>query len=141
MDIKKLFIGGIVGGILFFLLGWLIYGNLLLNFMHDNPGPAGNLDRTDKDMEFLYIAIGSLLQGFLIAYIFVKANVSSVGSGFITGGVVGLLMTAGIDCIMYGTSTILSKKMMAADVAAATVMAAVIGAIVGLVMNVGKKTS
>ncbi len=140
MDIKKLLIGGIVGGILYFGLGYLIYGNLLMGFMQKNAGVV-SVDRAQADLQFLYIAIGSVLQGFLIAYIFVRANVSSVGSGFVTAGVVGLLSSAGMDSIMYGTTLSMSKTMMAADVAAATVMTAVIGAILALVMNMGKKAA
>jgi len=139
MDFKKLFIGGIVGGILFFLLGWLIYGKLMAGFFMDHPGEVAIVERAQNDMQFLYISLGSLFQGFLLAFIFVKANVGTAVSGFITGGVVGGLSVAGIDCIMYGTSKMLSKMAMAGDIVAAAVMSAVIGAIVGLVMGMGKK--
>ncbi len=135
MDIKKLFIGGILGGILFFLLGWLIYGTLLMDFMKAHPGPSANINRAEADMDFLYLAIGNLLSGFLMAYIFVKANVNTLVNGFITAAVIGLLMSASYDCIMYATTTIASKKMMMADVIASTVMSGVVGAIVGMVMG------
>ena len=141
MDFKKLFIGGIVGGILYFLLGWLVYGKLMAGFFADHPGEVAMVQRAQNEMQFLYIALGSLLQGFLLAFIFVKANVRGAVSGFITGGVIGGLGAAGMDCIMYGTSKMVSKMAMAGDVVAAAVMAAVIGAIVGLVMGMGKKTS
>ncbi len=135
MDFKKLIVGGITGGILFFLLGWLIYGNLLMDFMKANPGTAGNINRADADMNFLYLVFGNLLSGFLMAYIFVRANVNSLANGFITAAVIGLLMSASYDCIMYATTTIASKRMMLADVLASTVMSAVIGAIVAMVMG------
>jgi hypothetical protein len=139
MDFKKLIVGGITGGILFFLLGWLIYGNLLADFMKAHPGTATGVDRTDMDM--LYLGIGNLLSGFLMAYIFVKANVVTLANGFITAAVVGLLLSASYDCIMYGTTFIASKKMIMADVIASTVMSAVVGAIVGLVMGKLGKTA
>jgi hypothetical protein len=139
MDIKKLLIGGIVGGILFFGLGWLIYGNLLMSFMQKHPGTATGVDRSMEDMRFLYLCLGNLLQGFLLAYIFIRANVKTAASGLITGGVLGALMAAGMDCIMYGTTNIISKTAMAADVAAFTVMCAVVGAVLGIVMNMGNK--
>ena len=133
MDFKKLITGAITGGILFFLLGWLIYGNLLAGFMKANPGKATGVDRTD--MDFMYLAIGNLLSGLLLAYIFAKAGVSSMVNGFVTGGVLGFLMSASYDCVMYGTTFIASKKMIMADVIAYTVMCAVVGAIVALVMG------
>ena len=70
MDIKKLIIGGITGGILYFLLGWLVYGNLLAEFMKAHPGTATGVDRAMADMNWMYLTIGNLLSGFLIAYIF-----------------------------------------------------------------------
>lgn len=133
MDIKKFVIGGITGGILFFLLGWLIYGNLLMDYMKDHHGTATGVDRAEPDM--MYLAIGNLLSGFLMAYILIKANITSLAGGLITGAVVGLLMSASYDCIMYGTTHIVSRKMMMADVLASTALAAIVGAVVGMVLG------
>lgn len=139
MDVKKLFIGGIVGGVAFFLLGWLIYGMLLMEFMTNHSGAAGNIGRAEEDMQWLYLIIGNLAQGFLIAYILLKGNVRSMAGGFVTGGIVGLLAAVAMDCIMYATTLVISKTAMAADVAAATVMTAVVGGIVGMVLGMGNK--
>lgn len=139
MDIKKLLIGGIVGGILFFLLGWLIYGMLLMDFMKTHVGAAGDVSRIE--MDYLYLIIGNLAMGFLLAYIFLKGNVSSMAGGLVTGGIIGALVSVGVDCTMYGTTNIISKTAMAADVAAMTVMCAIVGAVVGMVMGMGKKTT
>ena len=141
MDIKKLLMGGIVGGILYFGLGYLVYGNLLMNFMKDHPGTATGVDRAMEDFDFLYLAIGNLAMGFLLAYVFVKGNVNSLANGLITGGIVGLLMCVGIDSIMYGVTNIISKTAMAADIAAFTVISAIVGAVVGMIMGMGKKAA
>lgn len=141
MDIKKLLIGGIVGGILFFGLGYLIYGNLLMGFMQKHPGTATGVDRVMEDIQFLYLVIGNLAMGFLLTYVFVKSNVSSLAGGLFTGGIIGALVSVGIDCMMYGTTNVISKTAMAADVAATTVMYAIVGAVIGMLMGMGKKTS
>ena len=133
MDIKKLFIGGIVGGVVFFLLGWVVYGILLKDFFHHNPGYMGVIER--KEPSFLYLVAGQVFYGFLFAYILLKANVSSVGSGLVTGAVVGLLMAASIDFTMYGTTWIMSKKAILGDVAAATIMSAIAGAAIAAVVR------
>lgn len=138
MDIKKWVIGGITGGVLFFLLGWVIYGMLLKSFMEGHPGAAGNVFR---EPDFLYLAIGNLAMGFAIAYILLKGNVTSMAGGFVTAGIVGLLIGIGFDSMMYATSTVISKTMMAADVAASTAMTAIVGAVVAMVMGMGKKTA
>ena len=141
MDIKKLFMGGIVAGVLFFLLGWLVYGKLLATFFAAHTGAAGNLMRADNDIQFLYLGLGNLAMGFALAFIFVKANISSLASGLVTGGVIGLLFSVGMNSIMYGTSTITSKMAMAGDVATVTVMWALTGAILGAMMGMGKKAA
>lgn len=137
MDLKKLFMGGIVGGILYFVLGWLIYGMLLKDFMANHTGAAGNVMKPEPDM--LYLAVGNLVLGLLMAYIFVKSNVNSLASGLVTGGIIGLLMAVGYDCTIYATSTIMSKTAMAADVAVSAVMSAIVGAVVGMIIGMGRK--
>ena len=141
MDIKKLLIGGIVGGILFFGLGYLIYGNLLAGFMQKHPGTATGVDRAMDDFQFLYLGLGNLAFGFMLAYVFVKSNVSSLAGGLVTGGVIGALVSVAYDCTMYGTTNIISKTGMATDVAATTVMCAIVGAVVGMIMGMGKKAA
>lgn len=141
MDIKKLLIGGIIAGALYFGLSYAVYGKLIMSFMQAHPGVATGVDRSMDDLQFLYIAGGNLLAGFLLSYIFVRVQVSSLVSGFITGGVIGFLGVASFDCIMYGTSLVISKTGMAADVAAYTAITAVIGAILGMVMGMGKKAA
>jgi hypothetical protein len=131
MNTKKLFIGGIVGGIVYFLLGWLIYGKLLMSYFMEHHGLATDADRAQPI--FRYLAIGNLLMGFLLSYIFVKGKVSSLGGGFVTGGIVGLLMGSSTDAIVYATSTVMSKSGILADVIAFTVMSAIVGAIIGAV--------
>jgi hypothetical protein len=139
MQIKKLLMGGIAGGIVFFLLGWLIYGKLLMGFMNDHPGLAGNLSRPEPD--FMYLIIGNLAMGFLFAYIFVRSGVTSPAGGLVTGGIVGLLMGVSVDCMTYALTTITSKTAMAADVVGLTVMSAISGAVIAAVIGMGTKNS
>ena len=141
MDIKKLLIGGIIGGILYFLLGWLTYGMLLTDFMKNHPGTATGVDRAMDDFQYLYLVIANLAMGFLLAYVFVKSSIGSMASGLVTGGVIGLLVCVGFDSVIYATTNIVSKTAIAADVAAFTIMSAIVGAAVGMVMGMGKKAA
>jgi hypothetical protein len=140
MDFKKLFIGTIVAAIVYFLLGYLFYAKLFMDFFHKNSaGPLTGVDR--ETMIVWIIALGNIAHGLLLSYIFLKANVSSFASGLVTGGLIGLLMSAGIDLIMYGTTNLSNKNAVMADVAIVTVMSAVAGAIVGMIMGMGKKAA
>ena len=137
MNIKKLATATIIAGVLFFLLGWLVYGNLLDHYMRHHLGRVGNVYRPSPVM--LYIAIGSLLQGATFAYIFVRANVKSLSDGLITGIIIGFLMAAFTDSFIYGSTYITCKKAILADVIAATIIAALIGAVLGTVLGSDKK--
>lgn len=128
MDIKKLITGGIAGGVVFFFLGWLVYGSLLEDFMRQNPGKIGLIGRTEP--EFLYLIAGQLLYGLLLTYIFLKGNVNSIVSGLMTGAVIGFIMGAAIDFTMYGTTIVLSKKGLLAELGAGTVISALAGAVI-----------
>jgi hypothetical protein len=70
-----------------------------------------------------------------MAYVFIKANVNTLMGGLIMATIMGLLMAVSFDCMMYGTTNLLSKKAIMADVLAATAMFAVTGAVVGLVLG------
>ncbi len=139
MDIKKLLLGGIVAGILFYFLDWLAFDKLFATFFANHPGTVTGLDRTDTML--VYAAAGNLLHGFAISFVFVKSNVRSVTSGLITGGILGFLIVGGIDLWMYGMTNIFSKTSVVADVAIVTCIWAIISAVVGGLMGMGKKTA
>jgi len=138
MNSQKFIVGGIVGGILYFLLGWVIYGMLLKDFMSSNV--ASGTMRADSDMIWWALIVGNLAMGFLLAYVIGKGTVSA-SSGAGVGFVLGLLVCLGYDLISYATSTTInSLKVVAADVAATAVMSAIVGGIVGWVMGMSKRT-
>jgi hypothetical protein len=112
---------------------------LLMDFMNNHPGVAGNIGKAEPD--FLYLVIGNLVMGLLFAYVFIKANISSLGSGLVNGGIIGALMSVGYNCIWYATTTVTSKMAMAADVGGSTVMFAITGAVIGMVLGMGKKAA
>jgi uncharacterized membrane protein len=141
MNTKKFLIGGIVGGIVYFFLGWLFYGNLLAQYFHDNAGSATGVEKAMDHFEWWALILGNLISGFLLAYVFSKSGVATLSSGLVTGGILGLLMSASYDLIMYATTNISSKHAMCADIATFTVMSAIAGAIVGAVMGMGNKTA
>lgn len=135
MNSQKFVVGGIVGGILYFLLGYVFYGLMLKSFF-DSNGMAVNMD----NMVWWAMIVGNVAGGFLLAYIFSKGGVSTASGGAGTGFVVGLLMSLSFDLVMYGIGKGMSLKGIAADVATAAVMTAIIGAVVGWVLGMSKKT-
>ena len=141
MKTKNFFLGGITGGVVYFLLGYLVYGVLLKQYFIDHPGTVTGIDRTMEQFQWWALALGNLLLGFLLAYVFSKAGVSSMSSGLITGAVIGLLMHSSYDLILYATTNGISKHAILAGVGGFTVMSAITGAVVGAIMGMGYKTT
>jgi len=141
MNTKNFLIGGIVGGVLYFLLGYLFYGVLLNDFFHDHPGAATNVERTMEQFEWWALIAGNVLFGFLLSYIFAKAGVSTLSNGLVTGGIIGFLMCTSVSLTMYGHTNVMSKQGMAADIATFTVMSAIVGAVIGAVNGMLNRTA
>ena len=134
MNLQKTIVGGIVAGILYFLLGYVFYGLLLKDFFATN-GMAVDMDA----MVWWALIVGNLAGGLLLAYILGKAGASTAAAGAGIGFVVGLLMSLSWDLIMYATGHGMSTTGIAADVAVSAVMSAIVGAVVAAVMGMGKK--
>lgn len=133
---KNYLLAGILGGIVYFFLGWVIYGMLLMNYMEENAGLALGVNRVD--MLFWSIGLGSLLYGFFLSYIFsCVGQVKTAGSGAKTGAWLGFLVAGAIDFTMYGTTNISTLNAVAVDILAATVMATITGAVVAWVLGAG----
>ena len=137
MNSSRFILAGIVAGVVFFLLGWVIYGMLLANYMTDNT-LAGSM-RAENEMIWWALILGNLASGFLLAYILGKAGASTIGSGAGIGLVVGLLMSLSFDLTMYGTSRIITNaQFIGVDVIASAVISAIAGGVVGWVYGMKK---
>jgi len=134
MNMKKLLAGGVVGGITFFLLGWAIYGMALKGYMEAHQVPGVMKSEAEMMGNMLFMVLSNLCWGFMMAYVFVIANVNSIMDGAKTGLIVGLLTALAMDLGMYAMSNWfdgLSTAMV--DVAATAVMTALGGAVIGFV--------
>jgi hypothetical protein len=138
MNTNKFLIGGIIGGIAYFLLGWLIYGMLLMESM---KSPIAGVDRAPEEMVLWALILGNLLTGFLLSYIFSKSGVASIAAGITTGAVTGLLMSSSYDFVMYGVTNLFGTgfKLLLMDVAVFTVISGIVGAVIGWYNGMGKK--
>ena len=97
----KMLIGGVLGGIVYFLLGWLVYGIIFADSMG-----AGACMRAHDAVLLLWIFIGNVFIGLMLSYVFSRmATVTTFGSGAMAGAIIGLLSAIGIDSLMYGTTT------------------------------------
>lgn len=139
MDSKKLFFGGIIGGIANFFLGWLVWGILLMDYLMKHSTHIPGVFRTEQEMVWWAMIVANLASGFLIAYILMKAKVGTFSGGMVTGAVIGLLTAVAFDCMMYAQMHVIGRAVMAVDAAASTIVTAIIGGIVAWYLGRGEK--
>ncbi len=136
MDTKKFITGTLVGGIAYFILGYLFYGLLLEGFFEANAGSAADAGRQPEDIVWWALILGNFAFAALITYIFVKwAHISTFKGGLKAGAVIGLLMALSMDLIMYATNNLMSLTGVVVDVIVATLLSAIIGGVIGAVLH------
>lgn len=133
MDTKKLLMGTVVGGITYFILGWIIYGMILMSMMAEYNNAS--CMRADADMVWWAMILGNLGFAKMLTYVFLKTgNVNSFGAGAQYGLVLAVLIAASYDLMMFATSTMVSNPMgIVVDVVASGIMGAIAGGIIAMV--------
>ena len=135
---KKLIWGGLAGGVTFFILGFLFYGLIMMNFFKEQA-TAG----VYKEMpEFPLLIVGNIVMGFFYAIVLGSwAKVASAGDGAKKGFVMALFFATGYNLIMYSTSNIMTMAGMVGDIAVSVIMGLIVGAVIGMVMGSSNKTA
>jgi hypothetical protein len=138
MDAKKRIMATLAGFVVFFMLGWLLYGMLLMDFFAANAGSATGVMRSDTEMVWWALVVGNILQSYLLVYIFSKWDgINSFGSGLQAGATIGLILGFGFDLTMYGTSNMMNLTASLVDPLVVAAMMGITGGVIGVVL--GKK--
>lgn len=131
---KSTILGTIVGGIAFFLLGWLIYGFLLKDVMAESDDMG--FMRTEENMVWWALVLSQFVWAYLLTWIFEAKNVSGAIPGLTTGLFLGLVISAAYDLGMYSMSNIYpDTRAMAMDIVINVIMTGLVGLIIGLVIG------
>lgn len=132
MDLKKLLLATLAGGITLFVLGFLLYGMLLENYFQGQM--TSGVMKEEPDMVFL--ALGNLFAALLLVYIFMKwAAISTFRTGLEAGAIIGLLVSLMWDLTMYAVADMSTLQGALVDALVYTVMFAVAGGVIGWVLG------
>jgi len=139
MDMKVL-LASLAAGVAGFLLGWVVYGMLLMGWMEANSNHFEGFMKAEEDMGLPWMFLGNLALGTLIAWALARMGVASAMAGIVPGAVICALMALNFDLMMYGmTNWFKGFKVLVVDVVAFTAIGAVLGAVAGLVLGFGGK--
>ena len=133
MDIKKIAIGTVVGAVVLYALGYLIWGMLFTDFFE---GQAGSATGVDRETPILWAMIlGTLIYAEAITIGVDARKATSIVDGAIVGAVVGAWIWGTVDFVLYGLTNLNTLTGAIADIVLEVVRAAIAGAVVALVMS------
>jgi hypothetical protein len=126
---SKMVVAGVIAGVAFFFLGYLIYGMLLVDMMNN----CTTCQRPMEELNMVFLVIGALAMGCLLSYILSKwASVTTFTGGATAGGTIGLLLGIGMDSMTYATTTMYnSVTCIIYDIIILTVVFAIMGGLIG----------
>lgn len=127
----KVIIAAVIGGVASFLLGWLIWGMLLMDIMAQYQNASCMKPESEMNMGLLIVA--NLLWGFLYAYIFSNwKGELSFKAGLVPGALMSVLIGLSFD--LY-TITFTTMSNSYTPIGINFVANAVVGAIIGGVVT------
>ena len=127
----KILRGTIFGGIAFFLLGWLIYGILMMDFSMANTNQC--LNNPNGEMIWWAIIVSNLLSAFLLTLVLKWSGAKVTLDGLKTGAIFGFLFALSIDLGYWSMTTMFkSFGVLLIDVVVTTIFWALIGLIIVL---------
>ncbi len=134
MDIKRLIIGTVVGGIALYILGYVIFELAFADFFAANAGSATGVW---KDPQVMWaIAVGTLSYAALITLaIGTRAGSTTIVEGLKVGAIVGFLMWFGADLIIYGIWNVWNLTAAIADSLLELIRAGISGAVIAAVLG------
>jgi hypothetical protein len=134
MNIKRLGIGSVVGTVVLYLLGMLIWENLFSDFFDANAGSAVGVDR---EAPILWaVILGTLFYGVLITMVLESQSASkSLVDGLKAGVIVGALLWGTADFILYGFTNLSNLTGTVADTLLEGVRGGITGAVVAVVLG------
>lgn len=138
----KMLLAGLAAGVTGFLLGWVLFGMLLMGYYEANMIEYEGLMKPEDDMRLGVLFLGNLLFGLLVAWACWRMGREDALGGLRTGAVIGLLVYGSMALFflsmwnLYANNTIV-----VVDILANTVWTAGMGLVAGFVLGTGKKTA
>ena len=128
MNTKSFLLSGIVGAIVYFLLGWLFYG-VLFTELHGDAEPC-----------MWMIALGCLFMALLISLIYNRwASITTFSTGLKAGFFIGLLYSLSMSFFWFSGECISTDFFI--TIAIETISLAIVGGVVGYANGLfGKKS-
>ena len=135
----KILRGTVFGGIAFFLLGFLVWGVLLMDFSMENY--SQEIYRPNDEMIWWAMIVSNLVLSMLLSLMLNWAGAKNWMDGLKLGALFGLLYALSIDLGMYSMTTmLLTLTAIVVDALAYVVVAGLTGLVIVLTWGRDKTT-
>lgn len=129
----KLLVSTLAGGITYFLLGFLIYGIIFMDFFTPPE------DVVKDPMAMWAMAVSCLVWALLISVVCQRwANARNFKDGAIVGAILGALMALSVNLSMYSMYSFVSLNNVVLDFFLAGVTSGITGGVIGWVLGRGR---
>jgi hypothetical protein len=133
MNTKQWVVGTVGGGVVLFVVGYIIFDMLLGDFYAANGGSATGVER---EPQILWaIAVGALAYAALVLYALkAQAATPTMASGMKVGATVGFLIWLCADFTLYGITNMNNLTLTIVDPLAELVRGGITGAVLGALL-------
>jgi hypothetical protein len=131
----KILRGTVFGGIAYFLLGWFVYGIILMNYFMSSTDQS--LMRPENDMVWWAMIASNIAAALLLTLVLFWSGAKSASDGLIRGAIFGALFTLTIDLSFWSMTTLYSNL---GTIVVETLVASIVFAVIGwiIVLTWGK---
>jgi hypothetical protein len=134
MDSKRFALATLVGGLVVWGVGHLIFTMAFGGFYDANAGSATGVDRAEQIQ--WAVALGSLAYAALITYALGRRNAAfSLSEGAQVGAIVGFLLWFTVDFIFYGSTNLMNLTRTIVDPLLEIVRGGISGAVIAIVLR------
>ena len=128
----KILRGTIFGGIAYFLLGWLVYGILLMDFYSGNTNQC--LNNPAGEMTWWAIIVSNFIAALLLTLILNWSGAKGIVDGLKTGAIYGFLFATAIGLSYWSMTTMYNNfVILLVDIVVTTIVLGILGMIIVLV--------
>lgn len=139
MDWTKFSIVALIGGVVYFLLGWLIFGIILMDLTAVPDEIAQVVQIPMEEFKMSYMIISCLLMGILHALILMKwAKISTFMDGLKISGLVGGLISLAVGLGMASMFKLNTLDQIGLNAIGDVVASGLTGGIMGWYLGRGK---
>ena len=139
MDTKRFLTGTIVGGVVLYAVGYVIFNMIFASFYAANGGSASGIDRSPQIQ--WAVLLGSFGYAALICYAMGARGALGLSGGAKVGAIVGLLIWLTADFIIYGATNMANLTQTIVDPLLELLHGGIGGAVIGLLAQKMKPAS